>query len=190
MNDVFIRTHFHQKKLWRHHANPNTLVVDELGLLNGKSRADIAVINGHLAGFEIKSDEDSLIRLDEQVEAYNAVFDRSTLIVGPKYATCAQDAVPEWWGITICRRGQRDSASFEHLRKAQENPQINPVSVARLLWRDEAAEILGQKNIETAILRKPRAVLYECLAEILSLKELRRVVRETLKKRKNWRCPG
>jgi hypothetical protein len=77
-------TNFHQKKLWLHHANENTLVVDELGILNGKSRADIAVINGYLVGFEIKSDEDSLTRLNDQVEAYNAVFDRSTLIVGPK----------------------------------------------------------------------------------------------------------
>lgn len=190
MNDVFIRTHFHKKKLWRHHANESTLVVDELGILNGKCRADIAVINGHLVGFEIKSDEDSLVRLDEQVEAYNAVFDRSTLIVGPKYVNGVQKIIPEWWGITICIPGQRSTACFETLRTAKENPQINPVSVARLLWRDEAAEILSQKNVLPGILRKPRAVLYECLAEIVNLHELRKVVREALKKRKNWRCPG
>ena len=72
MNDAQIRSSFHSKKLRRHHATPDTLVVDELGLKHGKCRADIAVINGHLIGYEIKSDDDSLHRLARQVEAYNA----------------------------------------------------------------------------------------------------------------------
>jgi hypothetical protein len=190
MNDLYIRKHFHKKKLWRHHANVDTLVVDELGLLNGKSRADIAVINGHLVGYEIKSDEDSFARLAEQVEAYNAVFDLATVIVGPRFAAAVQDEVPDGWGITVCRPGQRDGVYFETVRKAKMNSRVNPVCVARLLWREEAVEILGRKNIDPGILRRPRAVLYDCLAERLNLQELRKTVRETLKKRINWRGPG
>jgi len=63
MNDAGIRRNLHCKKLRRHHVDPDTLVVDELGLKHGKCRADIAVINGHLMGYEIKSDDDSLRRL-------------------------------------------------------------------------------------------------------------------------------
>src|SRR5438093_602201 len=99
MNDALIRERFHKQRLWRFHASPNTLVVDELGLKHGKCRADIAVINGHLAGYEIKSDEDSLDRLEEQVEVYSAVFDRATVVVGTKHVGSIRSVVPRWWGI-------------------------------------------------------------------------------------------
>jgi hypothetical protein len=55
MNDPLIRKAFHCSFLQKEHAAPTTLVVDELGLEHGKCRADIAVINGHLIGYEIKS---------------------------------------------------------------------------------------------------------------------------------------
>ncbi len=63
MNDPEIRRAYHRLRLARHHRDPNTLVVDELGLQHGESRADIAVVNGHLLGVEIKSDVDTLIAL-------------------------------------------------------------------------------------------------------------------------------
>ena len=190
MNDLLIRKSFHRKKLWRHHANKDTLVVDELGLLHGKARADIAVINGHLMGFEIKSDDDSLNRLNEQVEAYSAVFDRVTLVVGARHATSVPRVVPDWWGVIVCTAGQRGAVHFRTLRKAVINTHVDPVSVARLLWRNEAAEVLKRKDVSSGILRKPRAVLYEYLADMLDIDELREMVREYLKNRKNWRCPA
>ena len=58
MNDERIRAAFHRKVLRRHHANANTLVIDELGLKHGKRRAVIAFINGHINGYEIKCDYD------------------------------------------------------------------------------------------------------------------------------------
>jgi len=74
MNDLEIRGSFHRKKLRLQHAHVDTLVVDELGLNHGECRADIAVINGHLVGYEIKSNKDSLRRLEGQVNSYNAVL--------------------------------------------------------------------------------------------------------------------
>jgi len=79
MNDLQIRKAFHRTFLRTHHRDPSTLVLDELGLQHGKSRADIAVINGDLSGFEIKSDVDSLQRLTRQIERYSAVFDLHSL---------------------------------------------------------------------------------------------------------------
>lgn len=190
MNDSLIRKYFHAKKLWRHHANEDTLVLDELGLLHGKSRADIAVINGHLAGFEIKSNDDSLARLDEQVEAYSAVFDRATVVVGTRHATAVQGMIPHWWGLTVCTQGQRGAVHFETVRKTETNKNVDPVSVARLLWHNEAADILSQKNVSPRLLRRPRAVLYESLADMLDINELRKMVRTCLKNRKTWRCPA
>jgi len=54
---------------------PDTLIVNELGLADGASRVDIAVINGHICGGEIKAEADSLDRLPRQVEAYGRLVE-------------------------------------------------------------------------------------------------------------------
>ena len=190
MNDKEIRQNFHKKILRRQHAHKNTLVIDELGLNHGKCRADIAVVNGYLAGYEIKSNKDSLHRLEEQVKSYNAVFDKISIIVGDRYIDSIQNYIPKCWGIIISVRGKRGAVNFDTTRKARTNKNINPLAMARLLWRNEAAEILMQKQMSPKILRQPRAILYECLVDILNICELRKNVREYLKNRKNWRCPA
>ena len=189
MNDVDIRQNFHKKILRRQHAQKDTLVIDELGLNHGKCRADIAVINGHLAAYEIKSNNDSLRRLEEQVKSYNAVFDRISIVVGERYINSIQNYIPEWWGVIVSLRGLRGAVNFDIIREARTNKNIDPISIAQLLWRNEAEEILQQKKLPPQILRQPRAVLYEYLVDTLNICELRKLVREYFKKRKNWRCP-
>ena len=189
MNDVDIRQNFHKKILRRQHTQKDTLVIDELGLNHGKCRADIAVINGHLAAYEIKSNNDSLRRLEEQVKSYNAVFDRISIVVGDRYINSIQNYIPEWWGVIVSLRGPRGAVNFDIIREARTNKNIDPISIAQLLWRNEAEEILQQKKLSPRILRQPRAILYEYLVNTLNICELRRLVREYFKKRKNWRCP-
>lgn len=188
MNDVDIRQNFHKKILRRQHAQKDTLVIDELGLNHGKCRADIAVINGHLAGYEIKSNNDSLRRLEEQVKSYNAVFDRISIVVGDRYINSIQNYIPEWWGVIVSLRGSRGAVNFDTIRAARTNKNIDPISIAQLLWRNEAEEILQKKQMPPKILRQPRAVLYEYLVNTLNICELRKFVREYFKKRRNWRC--
>ncbi len=189
MNDVDIRQNIHKKILRRQHAQKDTLVIDELGLNHGRCRADIAVINGHLVGYEIKSNNDSLRRLEGQVKAYNAVFDKVFIVVGDRYSNSIKNYIPEWWGVVASVRGMRDAVNFDIIREARTNEKIDPISIAQLLWRNEAEEILQQKNLPPQILRQPRAVLYEYLVDTLNICELRKFVREYFKKRKNWRCP-
>src|SRR5437899_2698377 len=98
MNDRLIRDSFHRQRLHRFHDAPDTLVLNELGLRHGKCRADIAVVNGRLIGYEIKSDEDSLKRLEEQVQIYSAVFDRASVITGTKHLDAVLSQLPKWWG--------------------------------------------------------------------------------------------
>lgn len=190
MNDVEIRQNFHRKILRRQHAHKDTLVIDELGLNHGKCRADIAVVNGRFVGYEIKSNNDSLRRLGEQVKSYNAVFDKAFIIVGNRHIKSIQNYVPEWWGIIESARGPRGAVNFDLIRKAQTNKNIDLISIAKLLWRNEAEEILMQKKMPSKILRQPRAILYECLVDVLNTCELRKIVRKYLKNRRNWRCPA
>lgn len=188
MNDVDIRQNFHKKILRRQHTQKDTLVIDELGLNHGKCRADIAVINGHLAAYEIKSNNDSLRRLEEQVKSYNAVFDKVSIVVGDRYIKTIQNYIPEWWGVILSVRGPRGAVNFDTIREARTNKNIDPISIAQLLWRNEAEEILQQKKLSPRILRQPRVVLYEYLVDTLNICELRKFVIEYFRKRKNWRC--
>ncbi len=188
MNEAQIRQSFHHRVLGRHHACANTLVVDELGLKHGRCRADIAVINGYLNGFEIKSDRDSLFRLSEQVVTYGAVFDRITAIVAERHLSSVQEIVPDWWGLIVCFCGPRGAVKFWTKKKPSINRSVDPFSVAQLLWSHEAREILGKKAVSPRVLRQSRAVLYGCLTDLLSMPELRRTVRAYLMARKNWRC--
>ena len=187
MNELEIRQNFHRKKLQRQHVHKDTLVIDELGLNHGKTRADIAVINGLLIGYEIKSNADSLIRLKEQIKSYNSIFDKSYIIVGKRYVGTIHKYLPDWWGIILAIKGSRFAVNFKLIRKPCMNQHINPVSIARLLWRDEVSNILRKKDMPAKLLRRPRAFLYQSLAERIKISELRKVVGEALKQRNNWR---
>ena len=53
-----------QKKYF---SDESTRVFEELGLCQGDARVDVAVVNGSIHGFEIKSERDSLDRLSNQL---------------------------------------------------------------------------------------------------------------------------
>ena len=79
----------------------DTIIVEELGLCRGSVRADIAVINGLMKGFEIKSDRDTLQRLLTQAMVYSRVFDTATLVTAERHVAGAMLALPPWWGIEV-----------------------------------------------------------------------------------------
>lgn len=189
LDDREMREAYHRKCLRRHHANPSTVVVDELGLQHGKCRADIAVVNGHLAGYEIKSDFDSLVRLRSQQASYGAVFDRITLVVTKRHLEQASETVPTWWGLVVARRGPRDGIHFEAVRSARRNSLVDDFSVAQLLWRGEVKDILLGLGFEEKQLRGNREALYSLLVCQLSSPALRECVRARMKARPDWRCP-
>src|SRR5579863_8088151 len=82
------------------HANePDTAIIDELSLCEGDARVDVAVVNGSLSGYEIKSDRDTLTRLPNQLAAYELCFDTMTIVVGKRHLAKCRATLPEWWGI-------------------------------------------------------------------------------------------
>jgi len=168
-------------------ACPDTLVIDELGLDHGSCRIDIAVINGHIRGVEIKAEADTLERLPRQVAAYSEVVDKALLIVDTKHLASAMTMVPDWWGIMIAARGATQGVRFRRVRSERANKGIDPLVLARLLWRPEAQAILRSLGVPERELRAPRTALYKMLVDRLPLRRLSQTVRETLKARTSWR---
>lgn len=139
---------------------PDTIVIDELGLDHGACRVDIAVINGHIRGVEIKADADVLYRLPGQIEAYGAVVDRATLIAAPRHIDKAMAMLPDWWGVIAAEQRASGTIAFRTVRPERANRTVDPLTLARLLWRPEAAAILRELGFAEKLLRRPREELY------------------------------
>lgn len=190
MRDGDLRAAVLKKVLAEHIADPRTRVVEELGLQHGARRVDIAVVNGVLHGYELKSELDTLDRLPGQIDAYSLVFDRATLVTTHKHLKEARAFLPAWWGIKLAERGSRGALHIKTIRRVGENPGVSPFHVAQLLWRPEAIAILLQRGIDIDVRRMNKAALYRLLVDSVSVTELRGYVRDTLKCRTNWRDPA
>ena len=194
-NDSLIRAAF-KKELIRaledsQQPSPQIRIIEELGLDHGSARIDIAVVNGEIHGYELKSDVDTLNRLPDQMKTYNSVLDLVTLVVGKTHLRDAIHLVPDWWGIIVAKIDLNNDVIFYNIRNAEDNIEQDNVSLARLLWREEALEILEEINEAVGLRSKPRNVIYEKLASTLDQKILREKVREALLiSRPDWRFDG
>nr|WP_278430338.1 sce7726 family protein [Brevibacillus laterosporus] len=174
------------EKLSVMHQNEDTRIINELAVCGGLSRVDVAVVNGILHGYEIKSESDTLYRLPNQMSDYNKVFERVTIVAANDYITKIKSIVPEWWGI-ITVLNNKGNVSLKYIKKGRKNPSLDSLSLVQLLWRDEALEILKEKGLQKGYLSKPKRQIYERIVDSIPLEELKQIVNYTLKIRKGWR---
>ena len=164
-------------------ADPTSLVLDELSVCSGVTRIDIAVINGKLHGFELKSDQDNLLRLPFQVETFSKVFDCITLVVGSHHTVEAISLIPDWWGVIEID----NQHVVQVLRPAEENPAVDAYSLAQLLWKDELLTLLADHGFAKGFRAKTCSALWRHAADHISLTEINSFVRTALKSRQGWR---
>jgi hypothetical protein len=185
--DAEIRQAFHKKKLCNQHSNKNTLVIDELGLLHGSNRIDIAVVNECIHGYEIKSSKDTLSRLETQLEAYKKSLQKITFITAPNHLGEIEKKIPDWCGIILADKGRNGAIHFSTVRKPQLNPYVDSLTVAHLLWKNEAQELLVELGATNSQIKGNRIDLYKSIVERLNLKQLVIEVKRTFISRENWR---
>lgn len=184
MRDFDVRTAVRAQLAAAHAGDIDTRIVEEMGIWSGSVRVDVAVINGELAGWELKSARDNLRRLPLQAELYSQVFDRVTIVAASNHVHACIDHLPEWWGVTIAH-DRDDAVELEAIRDASVNPDPNPIQIARLLWRDEAIEVLEQHGLSNGVRSKSAPVVHQRLSE-LPLTTLQSEVRTVLKRRTGW----
>lgn len=181
-----IRRALHEMLRAQHAGEPDTLILDELGLCQGVSRVDVAVINGAITGYEIKSEHDTLARLPIQAEVYNRTLDYVGIVVDRRHLDQVVQIVPEWWSLYEARLEDGKVVIYTH-RTGRENPGVDPMSVVQLLWRDEVMAALKERELDKGMLNKPRRALWSKLVANVDADELKAVVRNALKSRKGWR---
>lgn len=185
--DSDVRLALHAKRLRRVKAHPDTLVIDELGLAHAKCRVDVAVINGCIHGYEIKSAKDTLDRLNTQIDIYRRTLQKLTIVAAPKHVAGIMTRAPEWCGLIAAEQGPRGGISFHMMRNAVANPDVDPVMMAHLLWRDEVIDLLSQVGYAPRELRRPRKHLYEMLCEAMTIREITASIRTFMVQRQAWR---
>ena len=185
--DPDIREALVEKRLKPRARRSGALVIHELGLAHARRRVDVAVINGEIHGFEIKSAQDRLDRLPGQIEVYTRSLHRLTLVVAARHMKCALEIIPSWCGVLKVLVGTRGGISFESVRQAKKNPSVDPYILAHLLWRNEVQDILSKHGAQSAILRAPRAELYKLLVKETTGPKLTGMIKAAMTERTSWR---
>lgn len=167
--------------------NQSALILDEFALC-GEVRVDIAVLNGHLTGYELKSASDNLKRLPKQVDYYSAILDYCNLVVAENHLQSAMEMVPDFWGVYIAKQSSNGRTFIRKLRNPKSNKtHVDPYLLAQLLWKAEAIDILTKYGYDQGVRSKTRQFCWDKMAESFSLPHLRELVRTQLEARTNWR---
>ena len=165
-------------------------MVPEMALCQSQARIDLAVVGDHLVGWEIKTQNDSLARLQKQVEVYSRIFDRLWLAADERHIGAAASIIPPWWGI-VRIVGHNDRWKLETIRPARLNRGIDLYSLVTLLWRNEVFQELERLGLAGGRDRDPKRRLWETFSSAapryISRRDLRSRVRLRIKERPDWR---
>ncbi|HLL88865.1 MAG TPA: sce7726 family protein [Tepidisphaeraceae bacterium] len=161
-------------------ADPEAVVFHELPLSRGDRRADVVAVNGVIAGFEIKSERDSLARLTGQADRYDDVCEYMTVVVARRHLPHARATVPRRWGIVVAEPDLY-GIRLRDVRKPRRNGRLDKRALVRLMWRTECARAL--RNVGRRL--PPRTLALHLWAELdkLPMATVLREVRAALKRR-------
>jgi hypothetical protein len=143
----------------RHSLNTATMLSE---FRVGKNKADCVILNGKSTCYEIKTDYDSLVRLNDQLGSYLQLFDEVYVVCSKKFEKIIYKEIPKEVGIISLTSSQ----TLRTLRKAQSrsmplNKDLLIGSMRQPEYKQLAEEILGEK------ISLPNMLIYEkCLSII------------------------
>jgi len=185
MHDRDVRDAILSRLNAEHENDADTRIVEEMGVWAGSVRVDVAVINGELSGYELKSDRDTLTRLPLQADIYSRVFDKMYLVVGERHAPKARRIIPRWWGVIVAK-SRNGAVTLSEAREAKPNPSPEPFLVSQLMWKEEALAVLERHGLAKGWRSKTADAIHRHLSESLTAEQLSEAVRSTLKARVGW----
>ncbi len=166
-------------------TNERLRIFEELCI--GKSRADaILVRENKIVGFEIKSDKDNLLRLEDQMKDYTRFCDECYIVTGDKHLEEIPLVVPEFYGIIRIYLDEDEQARLEVVREAAKDPKESKRRKIKhqmsLLWRTEITRIAKNNKVKP-ISKKSKPKIAMMLADNMEYDELRRAICEELMER-------
>jgi hypothetical protein len=126
----------------------------------GECKADVAILNGTATVYEIKSERDSLSRLERQIAAYSTVFAKVYVIAAEAHVRAVEKVVPDFVGIMQLNRRHRIST----LREAIDQPErTSPSAIFDSIRTAEARIILSSLGVIVPAV--PNTLLHAALRE-------------------------
>ena len=136
----------------------------------GQSRADIVmVVPDALYGIEIKSDADSYVRLERQIQDYDLYYDYNYVVVGTKHGAHIAEHVPEHWGIITVEQTET-GIDFYRMREPKLNTGMQWTNKIEILWRPELAHI-QELNEMPAYKAKSKRFVADKIVEMVKIWE-------------------
>lgn len=184
LNDNGVRGLLIDELYAKYNNDPNTRIINELGINNGESRVDLAVVNGMIHGYEIKSDFDTLERLPRQITYYNKLFERMTIISSRKFYQQICELVPKWWGVKVI---SYDGTRLIEKRKGRKQTTQDKDCLLRLLWKKELEDFIDVIGYPKRMKKLKKHQLLEIFSEEADVSTIQQHVYKSLKNRENWR---
>lgn len=153
-----------------------SFVVEEMQYADGRRRADLVLHDGCLRAVEIKSDVDSLSKLDGQIQDYLKIFERVSCLTTEKHLSNVLSIVPPQVGI-FCFKNNR----VMRVRSAKKNPYLDKYHMLTLIPSKEI-----DKHMRVKRLKYSNLLAHEkrfALAEKSSLFEIKSIIYDYLNKR-------
>ena len=110
----------------------------------GGCKADVAILNGTATVYEVKSERDSLTRLERQIEAYATVFAKVYVIAAESHIRAVTSIVPDFVGV-LCLNSRHKIST---LRDAANQPErTSPDAIFNSIRMEEARMILSSFGV-------------------------------------------
>lgn len=143
------------------------IIINEFNIENSTRRADLVVISKNMIeAFEIKSEADSLARLEGQVAKYSEFFDKVTVILAKKHKSKACDILSEDIGVW-----EFENDCLKILKKGRKKTIKNKENLIKFMTAIEIKKLLKSIGVKTNIYKRKDL-------EILLLKQSTALIRE------------
>lgn len=132
-----------KKNLQKRYGN-SLPIIEEFKIEKGMAYPDLVAFFKQPHCYEIKSQYDSLTRLERQVHYYSQCFGKITIICAPKHTQSAISKSPYWiavWEVD-------DAGNLICKRKGQKNPDYKSLKFLDFLWKEELLNV--EKKLELA----------------------------------------
>lgn len=136
--DFVFRNAVVQKRWLNRHSINTATIVSEHRV--GRSRADLVLLNGYATGIEIKSDLDTLSRLQSQIRDYMTVFPQTIVVSGARHVSEIIKAVPASTGVVELTRRNTLKTLVQPIKNYD---LIDSDSMAASMSQDEAKKLIA-----------------------------------------------
>jgi hypothetical protein len=175
--DRDIRVALERWLLSKQHNSP-VRIIHEFPIPRPSARIDLALINGRISGYEIKSDVDSLTRLPSQLGSYGKIFEQLCVVTTPKKSRTVLENTPSWCGV-LC---YSDEGKFKTLRKLKLNPNVDIECLLYSLSKKELLKIAATASLNYV---KTKNLKSEIISEIINNASRRSIIKNCRYQLKN-----